>query len=73
MLSKGKTEAVIDISRIGGDKQRIEIVLKFGMGRTITASMTPEDFALAITGRSEIPVDINLRRVTIGVSDEQAN
>lgn len=65
--------AVIDISRIGGDKQRIEIVLRFGVGKTITASMTPEDFALAITGRSEIPVDIKTRNVTIGAADEQAN
>lgn len=72
MLSKGKIKAVINISRIVGDKQCIDIVLKLGIGRTISASMTPEDFALAITGRSEIPVDINLRRVTIGVSNEQA-
>ncbi|EOB3108287.1 hypothetical protein ACIJH7_000204 [Yersinia enterocolitica] len=55
----------IDISRIGGEEQRIEIVLRFGVGKTITAIMSPEDFALALTGRSEIPVDIKLRRTFI--------
>lgn len=65
--------AVIDISRIGGDEQRVEIVLRFGVGKTITASMTPEDFALAITGRSEIPVDIKTRNVTIGGVDGKAD
>ncbi|HEN3655864.1 TPA: hypothetical protein U5E37_003860 [Yersinia enterocolitica] len=29
--------ATIDISRIGGEEQRIEIVLRFGVGKTITA------------------------------------
>ncbi|HFT5239513.1 TPA: hypothetical protein ACGTP8_000246 [Yersinia enterocolitica] len=62
--------AVINISRIGSETQRIEVELKFGVGKTITASMTLEDFALAITGRSEIPVDIKTRRVTIGGVDE---
>ncbi|CNK68580.1 Uncharacterised protein [Yersinia mollaretii] len=57
--------ATIDISRIGGEEQRIEIVLRFGVGKTITATMSPEDFALAITGRSELPVDIKLRQTSI--------
>ncbi len=57
--------ATIDISKIGGEEQRIEIVLRFGVGKTITAIMSPEDFALAITGRSELPVDIKLRQISI--------
>ncbi|WP_145518652.1 hypothetical protein [Yersinia mollaretii] len=57
--------ATIDISRVSGEEQRIEIVLRFGVGKTITATMSPEDFALAITGRSELPVDIKLRQTSI--------
>ncbi|NIL23518.1 hypothetical protein HB991_13490 [Yersinia mollaretii] len=57
--------ATIDISRVSGEEQLIEIVLRFGVGKTITATMSPEDFALAITGRSELPVDIKLRQTSI--------
>ncbi|ERK06091.1 hypothetical protein L580_2775 [Serratia fonticola AU-P3(3)] len=37
------------------------------MGKTITAVIKPEDFALAVTGKSDVPVDLKLRNVRIEV------
>lgn len=47
------------------DEHRMEIVIKLGVGRTITAEMSAEQFLLAVTGRSEMPVDLTLRNVDI--------
>lgn len=47
------------------DEHRMEIVIKLGVGRTITAEMSAEQFLLAVTGRSETPVDLTLRNVDI--------
>ncbi|ELV99128.1 hypothetical protein ECPA48_2451 [Escherichia coli PA48] len=37
------------------------------MGRTITALITPENLALALTGKSDLPVELKLRNVEIKV------
>lgn len=59
-------KATLNINRrTWEDEHNIEIVIKLGVGRTITAEMSAEQFTLAITGRSEMPVDLTLRNVDI--------
>ncbi|WP_251303476.1 DUF2737 family protein [Escherichia coli] len=36
-------------------------------GKTITALITPEHLALALTGKSDLPVELKLRNVEIKV------
>ncbi|WJM80545.1 hypothetical protein [Pectobacterium brasiliense] len=47
------------------ETEEIRLILKLDVGKTITLTMTPEDFALAITGKSELPVDVRLRNLRI--------
>ncbi len=42
-------------------------VLNAGMGKAITALITPENLALALTGKSDLPVELKLRNVEIKV------
>ena len=51
--------------RTWDDEHRIEVVIKLGVGRTISAELSAEQFMLAITGRSEMEVDLTLRNVDI--------
>ncbi|AKP34696.1 hypothetical protein [Yersinia aleksiciae] len=59
------TIADLDINRTNSEDPRIEICLTFSMGKSITASMTPEQFAMALTGRSKTPVTVRTRNVEI--------
>lgn len=47
------------------DNDEIRIVIRLERGKTITALVTPENLALALTGRSDIPVDLRLRNVEL--------
>lgn len=61
-----KLTGTLNINRRTWDEEhRIEIVIKLGTGRTIAAEMSAEDFTLALTGRSEMEVDLTLRNVDI--------
>lgn len=58
--------ATIDINRTGVEEnERIEIRLTFAMGKSITAEMTVEQFALALTGMSNNPCEIRTRNTEI--------
>lgn len=58
----------ISIVRPGAcDDREIRMIIRLAMGKTITALITPENLALALTGMSELPVDIKLRNVEIKV------
>jgi len=64
--------AVISITRPGGgDEPRIEITIKTGLGKSITAEMTPEQFAMAVTGKSEVPVTLRLRNLELSPAEAQ--
>ncbi|ACN74583.1 hypothetical protein AV954_gp43 [Escherichia phage SSL-2009a] len=59
-------KADMSIMRAGAaDNDEISIVIRLERGKTITALVTPENLALALTGRSEIPVDLRLRNVEL--------
>ena len=59
-------KADMSIMRAGAaDNDEISIVIRLDRGKTITALVTPENLALALTGRSEIPVDLRLRNVEL--------
>ncbi|WP_449549540.1 hypothetical protein [Lelliottia nimipressuralis] len=61
-------EAQISIVRPGAsDDEEIRIIIRLEMGKTITAVMTPEQLALALTGKSDLPVELKLRNVEIKV------
>ncbi|QHZ59610.1 hypothetical protein P9619_gp01 [Escherichia phage bob] len=47
------------------ENDEIRIVIRLERGKTITALVTPENLALALTGRSDIPVDLRLRNVEL--------
>lgn len=60
--------AAVSIVRPGGhrdDGAEIRIVIRVAMGKTITATMTPEDLALALTGMSDVPCDLRTRNLEI--------
>ena len=64
--------AELDINRTNGEESRIELCLTFSMGKSITVSMTPEQFAMALTGRSGTPVKVRTRNVEISFPDKAA-
>lgn len=56
--------ATLDINRTG-NADTIEIRLKLATGRSITMAMTPENFALCLTGKSEVHTGVRTRNVEI--------
>ncbi|CUL02194.1 hypothetical protein AVU03_gp56 [Escherichia phage slur05] len=59
-------KAEMSIMRAGAtDNDEIRIVIRLERGKTITALVTPENLALALTVRSDIPVDLRLRNVEL--------
>nr|WP_244618541.1 hypothetical protein [Serratia fonticola] len=59
-------KAQLSIVRPGAsDNSEIRLIIRIAMGKTITAVMTPEDFALTVTGKSDVPVELKLRNVRI--------
>jgi len=61
-------KAEVSIVRPGScDVEEIRIIIRLERGRTITAVMTPENLALALTGKSDLPAEILLRNVEIDV------
>ena len=65
-MAKQQMTATMNVNRRTWDEEhRIEVVIKLGVGRTISAELSAEQFMLAITGRSENEVDLTLRNVDI--------
>ncbi|EKS6507008.1 hypothetical protein KGP24_23915 (plasmid) [Enterobacter sp. JBIWA008] len=61
-------KAEISIVRPGAcDDHEIRLIIRLARGKTITAIMTPENLALALTGKSDLPAEISLRNVDIVV------
>ncbi|WP_142971398.1 hypothetical protein [Enterobacter hormaechei] len=61
-------KAEISIVRPGScDDEEIRLIIRIARGKTITAVMTPENLALALTGKSDLPAEILLRNVEIEV------
>lgn len=61
-------KAQISIVRPGAsDDKEIRIIIRVAMGKTITALLTPENLSLALTGKSDLPVELKLRNVEIEV------
>jgi tRNA(Ile2) C34 agmatinyltransferase TiaS len=59
-------QAQLSIVRPGAsDNSEIRLIIRIAMGKTITAVMTPEDFALTATGKSDVPIELKLRNVRI--------
>lgn len=62
-------KAEVSIVRPGScDDQEIRLIIRLARGKTITAMMTPENLALALTGKSDLPAEISLRNVDIVVN-----
>lgn len=58
----------ISIVRPGAcDEREIRMIIRLAMGKTITALITPENLALALTGKSDLPIVLKLRNVEIKV------
>ena len=61
-------KAEISIVRPGAsDDNEIRLIIRLAMGKTITAIITPENLALAITGKSDVPAELKMRNVQIEV------
>lgn len=60
-------EAQLSIVRMknGDEGEEIRLILRLAMGKTITTTLTPEDFALALTGKSEMSATVRTRNVTL--------
>lgn len=50
-----------------GDDDKIRMAIRLERGKTITVLITPENLALALTGKSELPVELDVRNVEIKV------
>lgn len=50
-----------------GDDDKIRMAIRLERGKTITVLVTPENLALALTGKSELPVELDVRNVEIKV------
>lgn len=50
-----------------GDDDKIRMAIRLERGKTITILVTPENLALALTGKSELPVELDVRNVEIKV------
>ncbi|EHI9469564.1 hypothetical protein J5C35_003055 [Salmonella enterica subsp. enterica serovar Typhimurium] len=58
----------ISIVRPGAcDDREIRIIIRLAMGKAIAALITPENLALALTGKPDLPVELKLRNVEIKV------
>ena len=56
----------ISIVRPGAcDDREIRMIIRLSMGKTITALITPENLALALTGKSDLPVELKLRMLRL--------
>ncbi|WP_241603131.1 hypothetical protein [Rosenbergiella nectarea] len=47
------------------DEDEIRVVLRMDRGKTITAVLTPENLALALTGKSDVPVELRFRNTEV--------
>lgn len=65
-------DATLDINRTG-NSDTIEIRLKLDTGRSITMSMTAENFALCLTGKSEVYTGVRTRNVEIVHTEKNKN
>lgn len=65
---ESEMDGQISIVRPGAcDDREIRIIIRLAMGKAITALITPENLALALTGKSDLPVELKLRNVEIKV------
>ncbi|AII27667.1 hypothetical protein Av05_00124 [Escherichia phage Av-05] len=51
----------------GDDDDKIRMAIRLERGKTITVIITPENLALALTGKAELPVELDVRNVEIKV------
>lgn len=58
----------LSIQRSNQDDKEISFRLRLDTGRTVTMVMKPYDFALMITGMSDVECDIQLRNVQLVVA-----
>ncbi|AXH43468.1 hypothetical protein MZUP3_580 [Erwinia phage vB_EhrS_49] len=61
-------KAFVDINRRSFEgENRMEFVIKLGVGKSITATISAEDFLMAMTGRSEVSAEVKTRNVKLEV------
>lgn len=61
-----RTNAELSIVRPGAcDDEEIRLIIRVSRGKTVTAVISPEDFALAVTGKSDVPVELKLRNIEL--------
>lgn len=59
-------DAQLSIVRPGScDDSEIRMIIRVAMGKTVTAVITPGDLALALTGKSDVPIELKLRNLRI--------
>lgn len=67
-IKESEMNGQISIVRPGAcDDREIRMIIRLARGKTITALITPENLALALTGKSDLPVELKLRNVEIKV------
>lgn len=58
--------AELSIVRPGAcDDEEIRLIIRVSRGKTVTAVISPENFALAVTGKSDVPVELKLRNIEL--------
>lgn len=60
-------KAGLSLTRSNQDDREVAFRLRLDTGRTVTMTMTPHDFAMLITGMSDVDCEVTTRRVQLVV------
>jgi hypothetical protein len=63
-------KAELSLQRSNQDHKTISLRLRFGTGKTVTVGMKPYDFALMVTGMSDVDCQVELRNVRIEMESQ---
>lgn len=60
-------KAELSMTRSNQDNREVAFRLRLDTGRTVTMTLTPYDFAMLITGMSDVECEVTTRRVQLVV------
>jgi hypothetical protein len=63
-------KAELSLQRSNQDHKTISLRLRFGTGKTVTVGMKPYDFALMVTGMSDVDCQVELRNVRLEMESQ---
>lgn len=68
MINETKRDVEISLQRSNQEHKNVSFRVRLDTGRTITLTMSPYNFALMVTGMSDVPAEMSLRNVDVVVA-----